>query len=236
VHLAGENVGSRWTRERKQRILESRERGTRVLAETIARLARPPRVLVSASAIGWYGDRGGETDERGARGEGFLADVCAVWEAATAPARAACRVVNARFGVVLTPAGGALERMLAPFRAGLGGRIGSGAQPMSWVALDDAIYAVHHAIYDAELVGPVNVVAPGAVSNAELTRTLARVLERPAFMAVPAFAVKLAFGEMGESAVLGGVTVRPARLLGRGFRFAFPDLESALRHVLGHPG
>jgi uncharacterized protein len=234
VHLAGENVGARWSAARKQRIVDSREQGTRLLAETLAHLQRPPRVWVSASAVGIYGYRGGEFDETGAPADDFLATVCQKWEAATEPAiRAGLRVVHSRFGVILTPSGGALGKLLLPFRMGVGGRIGNGRQVMSWIAIDDAIYAIHHAIANETLSGPINVVSPAAVTNAELTRALGRVLSRPTLFPVPAPIIKLALGEMGKSALLGGATVRPRRLLESGFRFAHPELEDALRFLLG---
>lgn len=238
VHLAGEGVAEgRWTVERKSRIRLSRVHGTRLLAEALAGLKRPPRVLVSASAIGVYGDRGDETlEERSSPGLGFLAEVGQDWEAAATPAAAAgVRVVLPRFGIVLSPRGGALARMLLPFRLGAGGRVGSGRQWMSWVALDDAVTAVLHALATPGLSGPVNVVAPEPVTNAEFARTLARVLGRPALAPVPAFAARLAFGEMADALLLASQRVAPARLLATGFEFRQPRLEPALRHLLGRP-
>jgi uncharacterized protein (TIGR01777 family) len=235
VNLAGENIGARWTRERKQRIRESRIDGTRLLSEALARMSRKPRVLVSGSAVGIYGDRPFDQplDESATPGEGFLAEVCRDWEAAAEPARAAgIRVVHPRIAVVLTPAGGALAKMLPPFRAGVGGRIGSGRQGFPWIALDDLIYGIHHLIV-GDLSGPVNLVSPCAVSNAEFTRTLASVLKRPAFLPMPAFAVKTLFGQMGEEALLCGAHVVPTKLLENGFQFSYSSLEPALRHLLG---
>ncbi len=236
VHLAGENIAAgRWTPARKAEIRRSRVDGTRNLCEVLARLPRPPKVLVSASAIGLYGDRGAEVlTEESAPGTGFLTDVCREWEAATEPAsRAGIRVVNLRFGMVLSPRGGALRKLLLPFRLGMGGRIGDGRQFTSWIALDDAVGVIHHALCEESVRGPVNAVAPGPVTNAEFTRTLARVLRRPTLLPVPAFAARLAFGEMADALLLAGARVMPARLQASGYRFRFPDLESALRHLLG---
>lgn len=236
VHLAGENIAEgRWTAAKKERIRSSRVRGTRTLAEALARLKSPPRVLVCASAIGFYGDRGdAPLDETSSRGDGLLPEVCAAWEAAAAPAAAAgIRVVQLRFGIVLTPKGGALGKMLLPFRLGAGGRLGSGRQWFSWVALDDVLGAIHHAMGDETLRGPVNVTAPGAVTNAEFTRTLAHVLRRPALAPVPAFAARAVFGEMADALLLSSARVRPERLLASGFPFRYPELEGALRHLLG---
>jgi uncharacterized protein (TIGR01777 family) len=235
VNLAGENIGARWTKERRLRIRESRVEGTRLLAEALARMARKPRVLVSASAVGIYGDRPFDQplDESALPGEGFLAELCRDWEAAAGPARAAgIRVVHPRIAVALTPAGGALAKMLPAFRAGVAGRLGSGRQGFPWIALDDLVYAIHHLIMN-DLDGPVNVVAPSAITNAEFTRTLASVLKRPAFLPLPSFAVKTIFGRMGEETVLAGAHVVPKRLLESGFQFSWPTLEPALRHLLG---
>ena len=235
VHLAGENIAAgRWTPARKAGIRQSRVEGTRSLCESLTRLAQPPKVFVSASAIGFYGDRGAQTltEESGA-GNGFLPDVCREWEAATEPAsQAGIRVVNLRFGMVLSPAGGALNKMLLPFRLGLGGRIGSGEQFMSWIAIDDAVGAIHHALSAESLRGPVNAVAPTPVTNAEFTRTLARVLRRPAFMLVPPFAARLAFGEMADALLLASARAMPVRLRESGYHFRFPELEGALRYLL----
>lgn len=235
VHLAGENVAGRWTAEKKARIYGSRVDGTTALVQALTRLARPPKVLVAASAIGYYGDRDVDVvDEDSAPRAGFLADVVREWEAATQPASArGIRVVNLRFGVVLSPAGGALATMLTPFRLGAGGPVGSGEQYMSWVAIDDAIGAILYALTTAELSGPVNVVAPNPATNREFTKTLGRVLSRPTIIPMPAFAVKLAFGEMGESLLLSSTRVEPHRLKETGYPFRFPELEGALRHLLG---
>lgn len=239
VHLAGENIAAgRWTPARKAEIRRSRVDGTRTLCEALARLPHPPSVFVSASAVGFYGDRGDEilTEESGP-GTGFLADVCREWEAATERvSRAGIRVVNLRFGMILSPRGGALQKLLLPFRLGLGGRIGDGRQYTSWIAVDDAVGAIHHALCEASVRGPVNAVAPRPVNNADFTRTLARVLRRPAWLPVPAFAARLAFGEMADALLLAGARVMPARLQASGYRFRFADLESALRHLLGRGG
>jgi uncharacterized protein len=238
VHLAGESIAAgRWTAGRKEAIRRSRVEGTQRLCETLARLARRPKVLVCASAIGYYGDRGEQgLTEQSAPGTDFLAQVCREWEAAAArAAQAGIRVVHLRFGVVLSPAGGALRKMLLPFRMGAGGRIGSGRQFWSWIALDDAVGAIHHALVTAALAGPANAVAPSPVTNAEFTRTLARVLGRPALVPLPAFAARLAFGEMADSLLLASARVIPARLQETDYRFRYPELEGALRHLLGSP-
>ena len=235
VHLAGESIGDgRWSEEKKQRILQSRVRGTTLIAETLAKLERGPRILVSASAIGWYGDRKDPVDETSARGDGFLSDVCEAWERAADPARAAgLRVVHPRIGVVLTPAGGALPQLVTAFKAGVGGRVGSGEQGMSWIALDDAVAALHAALLRDELDGPINVCAPEAVDNAAFAKVLGEVLHRPSFMPLPGAAVKLAFGEMGQRLLLEGALVRPKRLEAANHRFAYPSLTGALEHLLG---
>lgn len=237
VHLAGEPVGARWTRVRKAHIRNSRVGGTRLLADRLAQLERPPRVLVSASAVGIYGDRGDEVlteaSPLGDAGDGFLVSVAREWEAAAEPARAAgIRVVYPRFGVVLSPAGGALSRMLPPFRFGLGGRIGSGSQWISWISIDDAIGAILHFLA-TDIRGPVNVTAPEPLTNRNFTRILARVLARPALIPVPATALRFAFGEMANETLLSSVRVLPSRLLQSGYRFQYPELEGALSHVLG---
>ena len=236
VHLAGENIaGGRWTAARKARIRDSRVQGTRHLAAALAALPEPPRTLVVASAVGFYGDRGDEVlDESSAPGEGFLPDVCQAWEASVDPAReAGIRVVHLRIGIVLTPAGGALGQMLLPFRMGVGGVIGSGRQYMSWVALDDVLGGVLHALRTDDLAGAVNMVAPNAVTNREFTKTLGRVLHRPTVFPLPAFGARLAFGEMADALLLASTRVEPRRLREGGFPFGYPDLEDALRHVLG---
>jgi hypothetical protein len=236
VHLAGESIAAgRWTAAQKARILESRVKGTRLLAETLAGLSQRPKALVSASAVGYYGDRGDEVlREESPSGTGFLPEVCRQWEAESAPAaQAGIRVVHLRFGMILSPAGGALQRLLLPFRLGLGGRLGGGQQFMSWMALDDAVGAIHHALTTEELRGPANAVSPGAVRNREFTRTLGRVLGRPTIFPLPAFAARLAFGRMADELLLASQRAEPARLLASGYQFRFPELEGALRHLLG---
>ncbi len=236
VHLAGENIAAgRWTAARKEEIRRSRVEGTRRLCESLARLSRRPKVLVSASAMGFYGDRGDEVlRENSPPGNDFLAQVCREWEAATEPAsQAGIRVVHLRFGLILSPAGGALKKMLLPFKLGVGGRIGSGRQFMSWIAIDDSVGAIHHAIVTESLQGPVNAVTPTPVTNAEYTRTLARVLSRPAVAPMPAFAARIAFGEMADALLLASQRVMPTRLQETGYRFKHPELDGALRHLLG---
>ena len=238
VHLAGENIASgRWTEERKRRILQSRVLGTRLLARSLARLDTPPGVLVSVSAVGYYGDRGEEAlDEESGPGTGFLAEVCRAWEAEAAPAAArGIRVVHPRLGMVLSARGGALDRMLPAFRAGFGGRIGSGRQYMSWIALDDLVGAILHAITCDRLEGPVNAVSPHPVTNAEFTRVLARALGRPALMALPAFAARLAFGQMADELLLASARVSARKLERSGYRFRYPRLEEILGRLFG-PG
>jgi len=236
VHLAGDSIlGLRWTAEKKRRIRESRTTATRLLVETLTRLTNPPAVLVCASGIGYYGSRGDEVLTEDSRpGTGFLADLARDWEAATATAIArGLRVVNLRLGVVLSARGGALATMLTPFRMGLGGVIGDGAQWMSWIALDDVIGAIRHALTTDALRGPVNTVAPAPVTNADFTRTLGRVLGRPTLIPLPAFAARLALGEMADELALVSQRVMPARLLASGFAFRRPTLEDALRAALG---
>lgn len=236
VHLAGENLASgRWNERKKRAILESRVRGTRLVAETIAGLGAGAPDLLSASAVGYYGSRGDEVLAEGAApGGGFLAGVCREWEAAAAAAEAAgARVVRLRFGMVLSGRGGALAKMLPVFRARGGARIGDGRQYVSWISLKDAARSVLHVLADRTVSGPVNVVAPAPVTNAEFTKTLGKVLGRPVFLAVPGFVVRLALGEMADEVLLASVRAQPAKLLASGFSFAHPELESALRAALG---
>jgi hypothetical protein len=238
VHLAGEPIVGRWTPKKKARILESRVKGTRLLCETLARVRDRPRVLVSASAIGYYGDRGDQVlNEESSAGSLFLSEVTKAWEAATEPAaRSGIRVVNLRIGFILSKAGGGLATMLTPFKLGMGGRVGSGRQYLSWIAIDDVVGAISHAILSDSLRGPVNAVAPHPVTNREFTKTLGRVLWRPTIFPLPAFAVRLVFGEMAENLLLASAQVEPARLLASGYEFRFPELKGALRHVLGESG
>lgn len=236
VHLAGESLAAgRWTRARKERILRSRADGTRLLARALRSLARPPRVFLSASAIGFYGSRGEEElVEASERGSGFLADVCQAWEeAAVEAAQAGVRVVRARLGVVIGAAGGALRKMLPAFRAGLGGPVGSGRQVMSWIGLDDAVGALHFLLMREDLEGAFNVTSPQPVTHADFAAALGRVLARPARLPLPERAVRGLFGEMGEQTLLASQRVLPRRLEAAGFRFVHPDLEQALRFELG---
>jgi hypothetical protein len=234
IHLAGEPIAQRWTGARRGAIRESRVRGTELLARTIAALDRKPDAFLSGSAVGYYGDTGDEAvDEESASGNDFLAQVAREWEAATGAARSAgVRVVLLRTGIVLSPHGGALERLLPPFRLGVGGPIGTGRQWMSWIALEDHLRAMEHAIATVGLHGPVNLVAPNPVTNAEFAATLGRVLDRPAIVPVPAFALELLYGEMARATILAGQRVLPNALLRNGFHFAHPTLEEALRFEL----
>jgi len=236
VHLAGEPIAKRWTAERKRAIRESRVRGTELLARMIASLDRKPRVLVSGSAIGVYGDRGDELlDESSATGDGFLANVVSEWERAAAPAsEAGVRVVLLRTGLVLSRQGGVLEKLLLSFKLGLGGPMGSGRQWMSWIALDDQLRAIEYALASPALSGPVNLVSPNPVTNAEFAATLGLVLARPALIPVPAVALELLFGEMARETILAGQRVLPRALVTAGFEFAHPTLEQALRFELAH--
>jgi hypothetical protein len=238
IHLAGEPiVGARWTASHLRRVLESRRTGTRLLAEAIAGAPRgaAPRVLVSASAIGFYGDCGDRVlTEASPPGRGVLSDVAQAWEAGTGPALAAgIRVVRLRIGLVLTPAGGLLRRMLPPFRLGVGGRLGSGAQWMSWISVDDLIGAVLHALSNESVRGPVNAVSPEPVTNAVFTRRLGAVLHRPAFIPVPRTALRIVFGRMADEAILASARVLPEVLTATGYQFRHPTLEAALAHLLG---
>jgi uncharacterized protein (TIGR01777 family) len=236
IHLAGENIaGARWTEARKRLLLSSRVTGTRLLAEAIAKAPEGPRALVSASAIGIYGSRGDEVlDENSPPGRGFLPETSTAWEEATRPASAVgVRVARIRTGLVLTPAGGLLERILLPFRLGLGGRLGDGSQWMSWISAGDVVGAYHHALTDEAVRGPVNAVAPVPVRNTEFTAALGRVLHRPTPMAVPKMALRIAVGEMADEAILASARVVPEALTRTGYPFRYADLELALAHLLG---
>lgn len=236
VHLGGVNIGAgRWTASRRAVIRDSRVASTRALAEMLARLPQPPRAFISASAIGYYGDRGeAPLTEASATGAGFLAGVCREWEAAAAPAEErGIRTVQLRTGVVLSGRGGALPRMVRPFRFGLGGRVGAGRQVMSWIALDDVVGAIHFCLVNDALRGPVNLTAPEAVPNAEFARTLARVLHRPAIAPVPASVIRTIFGQMGRELLLDGARVVPAKLQATGFQFLHRSLAAALAFELG---
>jgi uncharacterized protein len=235
IHLAGESIASRWTESKKKAIRDSRILGTRHLAEALAGASTPPRVFISASAIGFYGDRHDEIlrEDSASGSSGFLPEVCREWEAAAAPAvKAGVRTVFLRTGIVLSGDGGALKQLLPPFRMGLGGKIGSGRQWMSWIDLNDEIGAIRHVLETESLSGPVNSVSPHPVTNAEFTTTLASVLSRPAIFPMPAFAARLVFGQMGEELLLGSQRVDPAKLKATGYVFQKPDLRLALEQIL----
>ena len=237
IHLAGENIASsRWTTSMKGRIRESRIRGTHAISSGLARLATPPKVLIAASAIGYYGNRGAELlDEQATPGEDFLAKVVYDWEQATEPAaNAGIRVVRLRIGVVLSPAGGALAKMLTPFRLGVGGRVGNGRQYWSWIAIDDVVGVIQYALSHHALSGPINAVTPTAITNAQFTQALGRVLHRPTFLPMPATAARLALGEMADALLLSSTRVVPQQLLDSGFSYQYPELEPALRHLLNY--
>jgi hypothetical protein len=236
VHLAGENIGDRrWTAERKKGFISSRVDSTRLICKAMTALKRPPRVLVSASAVGFYGDRGDEVlSESSAKGAGFLPDLCDAWERATEGARAAgIRVVNLRIGVVLTRKGGALRKLLTPFKLGLGGVIGSGRQYLSWISTDDVIGSIYESIFNDQLRGPVNATAPTPVTNRQLVKMLGHVLRRPTIIPCPAAAVRLLLGEMGEATALEGAKVLPQSLQTAGYTFRHESVESVLREELG---
>jgi len=235
INLSGDGIANgRWTEEKKHRIVDSRVNGTRLLSETMANLARKPGAFINASAVGFYGSRGDElVDEESGPGEGFLANVCRQWESATAPAeQAGIRVVKLRLGVILTPNGGIMGSMLRPFKLGLGGKVGSGEQVISWVAMDDVVAAIDFILQNDSLRGPINVVAPHPVTNEEFTKILGRVLSRPTFMAMPAFAARLVFGEMADEMMLSSTRVSPKALEGAGYEFQYPQLEPAMQHLL----
>ena len=237
VHLAGESIASgQWTEEKKRRIRESRVIGTQLLSKTLAGLSRPPRVFISASAIGIYGNRGDELlTEESAPGDDFLARVCVAWERSTAAAEEkGIRVVKPRFGIILAKEGGALAKMLPPFRMGIGGKIGSGRQWMSWIALDDVVKGLDYLLLQESISGPVNFVAPNPVTNATFAGALGRVLGRPTFLPVPSFGARLAFGEMADALLLASQKVEPKRLNESGFSFQYPNLTDALSHILAN--
>ncbi|MBT8487983.1 MAG: TIGR01777 family oxidoreductase [Gemmatimonadetes bacterium] len=236
VHLAGEPIASgRWTEEKRRAIKQSRILGTELLASTLATMRDGPKVFVSSSAVGFYGDRGSEMlTESASSGRGFLAEVCRAWEGATKPAeRAGIRVVKLRSGVVLSQKGGALGQMLLPFKLGVGGRLGSGKQYMSWIDLDDLIGLIHHSLFDESLRGPVNATAPGPVTNSTFTSALGRTLGRPTVIPVPGFAVKALFGDLGKEALLWGQRVIPQKVQDAGFAFFYDSVEDSLRFQLG---
>jgi uncharacterized protein (TIGR01777 family) len=235
IHLAGETVAGRWTEGKKKAILESRVQGTKHLSEALAETPSRPRVFICASAIGYYGNRGDEVlTEASPSGEGFLPEVTREWESASRTvSNAGIRTVNLRLGLVLSPKGGALAKMLTPFRLGLGGKIGSGQQWWSWIHVDDIVGIVHHALQAASLSGPINLVAPNPVRNAEFTSVLASVLRRPAFLHVPAFPLRMVLGEMAEETLLSSARVQPAKLLAGGYAFRFAELRTALEDLVG---
>ena len=234
VHLAGESIAGRWTAEKKMRIEKSRLEGTALLSESLSKLQAKPRVVIGASAVGFYGDRGEEvlTEESGP-GKGFLAALSVKWESSLGPAaQAGIRVVNLRIGVVLSKKGGALREMLLPFKLGLGGRIGDGRQYWSWIALEDVIGAIYHCIEHKELRGPINAVAPGSITNKEFTKALGGALGRPTVFPLPSFAARGLLGEMADEALLASVRVEPKKLLDTGYKFKFVNLSDALGHIL----
>jgi uncharacterized protein (TIGR01777 family) len=235
IHLAGESIASgRWDEEKKRKIRESRVKGTKLLSDALGNLARPPKILISASAVGYYGNRGDELlTEASSPGDDFLASVCVDWENATAhAAEKGIRVVNPRFGMILDSEGGALEKMLTPFRMGLGGKIGNGKQWMSWITLDDVVSALKFALATETARGPVNFVAPNVVRNAEFTKALGHAVSRPTFFPIPGFGARLVFGEMADALLLSSQRVEPARLKAWGYRFRHPELKPALVHLL----
>lgn len=239
VHLAGENISAgRWTPERKRRILESRVNGTAFLCKILASMKSPPAVLLSASATGYYGNRGEQcVSEEDPPGEGFLAEVCVQWEAACQPAReVGIRVVNMRTGMVISARGGALPRMLPAFRYGIGGKVGSGKQFVSWIHLPDLVRAQLFLIQNPAISGPVNMTAPSPVRNAELARAIGKALRRPAFIPLPALLVELLFGEMGVATIVRGACVKPSKLLAAGFQWHAPRIDIALAREIAHPG
>lgn len=235
IHLAGDNVADgNWTDEKKRKIKESRTIGTRVLIESLKKLENPPKTFIAASAIGFYGNRGDEVlTEDSAKDEGFFPEVCSEWEAESEKAADfGARVVMLRIGVVLSKDGGAIAKMLTPFKLGVGGVVGSGKQWMSWIELDDLIRLIHHALDNENVSGALNAVAPNPVTNEEFTKTFGKVINRPTIIPIPEFAIKLLFGEMGENTLLASTRVLPEKTQNTGFDFKFNDLESALKHAL----
>jgi uncharacterized protein len=234
IHLAGENIFGKWTEEKKRAIRESRVQSTRYLSEALASLTSRPRILICASASGYYGDRGAEVlREDSPPGQGFLAEVCKEWEAATQPAiDKGIRVANLRFGIILSKKGGALHQMLTPFKLGGGAKLGSGEQWWSWIDLDDVVGVIEYCLNSEPLQGPINTATPNPVSNAEFTKTLARVLHRPAILRIPKSFVRRAMGEMANELLFCSFRMEPAKLIAAGYTFAYPDLDSSLRHQL----
>ena len=235
IHLAGESIASgRWTDEKKQKIFDSRVKGTTLLSEALAQLSAPPATFISASAIGFYGNRGDELlTEQSAPGHDFLADVCIAWEKATSAAEAkGIRTIHTRFGIILDPKGGALSQMLTPFRMGVGGKVGDGKQWISWIALADVTRGLNCLIEKTAIKGPVNFVAPHPVTNAEFTKVLGRAVSRPTIFPMPAFGARLVFGEMADALLLSSTKVQPKVLREHGFEFEFPTLQAALEKIL----
>ena len=234
VHLAGESVAQRWDGKSRAKIMESRKKGTRLISETISLLKLPPRVFVSASAIGFYGDRGSQAlTEESSSGQGFLAEVCKVWEDESQPAlKKGIRTVNLRTGIVLSKKGGALSQMLIPFSLGLGGILGDGRQYMSWISLSDLVEVIYFIICQDNITGPVNAVSPNPVTNSEFTRALGRAMGRPTVLSVPAFGARMLLGQMAQELLLSGAKVLPAKLQSAGFSYRYPSIDSALEHVL----
>lgn len=234
VHLAGENIMGRWTEAKKEKIRTSRVVGTKLLCQALCSLKHPPSVFVAASAIGYYGDRGDETlIEKSPKGEGFLPNVCEQWEEATGALKEkGSRIVNLRIGMVLSGKGGALKQMLPVFKWGLGGKMGLGNQWMSWIAIDDLIRIIDFALHKEQLAGSLNAVSPYPVTNQTFTETLGKLLHRPTFMAMPACAVKLVFGQLGTELLLSSTRVSPRKLEEAGYPFAYPHLDKALQHIL----
>ena len=235
VHLSGENIAGRWTAEKKTKLRDSRIKSTRLLSQTLSELPQPPKVLVCASAMGYYGHRGDEIlTEESASGGGFLAETVREWEKQGEPAaKKGIRVVNLRFGIILSPKSGALKEMLLPFKMGAGGVFGSGEQYWSWIAIDDVVGVIYHCVQSQSLSGPVIAASPNPVTNREFTKTLGRVLKRPTIFPMPAAAARLALGEMADELLLSSIRLEPKKLKGSGYSFRFPGLEGALRHVLG---
>jgi uncharacterized protein (TIGR01777 family) len=234
IHLAGESIIGRWNAEKKAKIRSSRIEGTKSLVDAAVSVSSPPKVFMCASAIGYYGDRGNELlREDSAPGIGFLPEVCQEWESAAAAATSkGIRVVNTRFGIVLSDKGGAVKQMLTPFKLGLGGKVGSGHQYYSWIAIDDVVAAINYVLQNETISGPVNFVSPNPVKNEEFTRILAKVLFRPAIFPMPAFAAKKVFGEMADALLLASAKVEPSKLLESHYPFRYPELEGALRNIL----
>lgn len=229
INLAGETVSQRWTEKKKEEILSSRVNTTKSLAHALSQMKEPPEVIINASAIGYYGDRKDQiVDESSGPGTGFLSQVVIEWEKAMQVPHT--RIVFARIGVILSAKGGALKKMLLPFKLGLGGQLGDGKQMMSWIAIEDVVRAIQHILKDRSISGPVNLVSPNPVHNKNFTKTLGKVLHRPTFFTVPAFAVRAIFGEMGEGLLLSSTCVNPKVLLDTGYKFSYPFLEQALNH------